>query len=607
MKGSLTEQIQDFAREMERPRLLHVHAVLQIHDRRSSPGKCTCCASPFAEIVETVEVADLIIDLLTGDRIQRARQRPDVWAQLMATAPTEEIELRCSVHQAAMVLDETPRHLFASGGNRSSKTTAGFVWLALQWLRRGGREKRFWLCASTNLAAHKNLRKLFHGTGQSPRILPKSLTAYMPATPGARNQVTTMIDGSLIDLKSYDGDPEGERLKSDAIVAALVDEAAHLAGVEPLNVLRGRCMDEPTGGRLFLASTATPDSFLREEVVEPAMAFAALPDADETKNEKHVGSRWLFVRLPLLDNPWLNKVNIERELATLDPNDPSVRRNYYGDWCASAGPFWTDFALERHVLHHEARDFDGLGEKYRIERNAGTHVDITSGCVSKIFGRQNPHYKAIRATNRRWILGCDVNCHPMTSVAIQVTAPKNDQENRDAWHFWVMEAVRTKHGSSYAHVAQLASTFFGRIVEPGAQRSPFEGCGVVVDGQAFGRDPTVHKFGGDPSGIAEVFGRKGFDARAPRYIVSKERGRVPTYPNKKDNFRLLQRLLREGRLHIHQMAESLIQSFLQQQASSNGDEPMKNDALASAMDGLRYALWAIVHADEPLSFGRADG
>jgi hypothetical protein len=603
VRGALAEQVQALAREMERPRLLHIHAVLQVHDRRVSAGTCPCCASPFAEIVETIEVADLIIDLATGERILRSRQRPDVWRALRATAATEEIELRCSVHQAPLVLDETPRHLFASGGNRSSKTTAGFVWLAIQWLKRGGREKRFWLCASTGLAAHKNLMKIFRGTGQSPRVLPPTLTAYMPATHRSGNQATRMIDGSIIDLKSYDGDPDGERLKSDAIVAALVDEAAHLSNVEPLNVLRGRCMDEPAGGRLFLATTATPDSFLREEVVQPALAFERLAAGDADKTDKHPGSRWLFAKFPLLGNPWINKANIERELATLDPHDPSVLRNYYGEWVTSTGPLWTMFDPERHIVAHEARDFDELGMLYRIGAGAANHRDITSECVSLVFGQLSPHYKGVRAANRRYILGTDVNCHPMSSCVLSITAPEHDPKNRDLWHFWVWDVVRTQQGNSFAHVEELASAFFGRVMSPGARQSPLAGAGVIIDAQALGRDPTAHRFGGDPTGIAQLFGRRGFDARAPRYISVEKRGRVPVPPARMDSYMLTQRIIREGRLHISNRSAPLNESLVEQQDAGNGWEPVKNDRLSSPIDGLRYALWALVHADAPVTFG----
>ncbi len=605
MNGALGQRILEVAARKSRPRFLRVVAVLSVHDRRraTDPVRCRCCDSTTAATVETVPVCDLVIDLVTGDRLLAEDMGPREWADLCALAELEQLEFRCSKHQRPLILDDTPRHLFASGGNRSSKTTAGLIWLVVQWLKRGGSRRRFWLCASTGKKAHELLMKIFRGTGESPRILPPRLYTRAPATHRSGDQTTTMIDGSIFDLKSYDGDPEGERLKSDAIVAALVDEAAHLAGKEPLDVLRGRCMDVEGGGRLFLATTATPDSFLKDEVVTKALAFNALPDGDPAKTDKHEGSRWLFAKFPLIDNPWIPRENIERELSTLDPADPSVLRNYYGEWTSSTGPLWTAFDPEKHILAHEARDFDGLGMGYRVAAGAANHRDITSECVSLVFGNVSPHYRGVRATNRRYILGTDCNVHPMSSCVISVTAPADAPKERDKWHFWCWDVVRTPHGSSFAHVEELASAFFGRIMDPGSKTSPLAGAGVILDAQAFGRDPTAHRFGGDPQGIAQLFGRRGFDARAPRYISVEKKGKVPVPPSRMDSYLLMGRLLREGRLHISNRASPLLESLVDQQDAGNGWEPVKNDRLSSPIDGLRYALWALVHADAPVTFG----
>ena len=66
------------------------------------------------------------------------------------------------------------------------------------------------------------------------------------------------MDGSVIDLRGFTNDPGAERLKSDSIVAGLVDEAAHMSKPDSLVALRGRCLE--TGGRLWLASLALQDT-----------------------------------------------------------------------------------------------------------------------------------------------------------------------------------------------------------------------------------------------------------------------------------------------------------------------------------------------------------
>ena len=141
------------------------------------------------------------------------------------------------------------------------------------------------------------------------------------------------------------------------------------------------------------------------------------------------------------------------------------------------------------------------------------------------------------------------------------------------------------------------------MLEPGRKDSPFEGAGIVIDAKSLGWDPTAHKFGGDPQGIAMVFGRLGFDLRAPLYVPS-DKGMRPKPPNRRDSFILVKRLLREGRLHVLNRCHAVIEAFHRQEDSGDGETPVKNDPLDSAMDALRYALYGIVHAPEPVRYGR---
>lgn len=598
-RSTLAAAIAEVTAQLSRPRFLRVRAVLHIHDRRTTRGHCPCCDSPTAEIAETLPVADLILDLLRGDRIEASDVTPEVWDELCELAHEEHIQFRCSRHQAPLILDESPRHLFASGGNRSAKTTCALIWMAIQWLQRGGKNRRFWLVAPTTPKSFELLSKLFNGTGESPPILPRSLIEYSPSTHRASNLQTVLVDGSLIDLKFFEGDPGAERLKSNAIIAAVVDEAAHMKGLESLVALQGRCVD--AGGRLFLASTPMPESFLKKEVVDFAMAFERLPPDDPKRTDgTHQGSRWYFAQFPMAGNPWIPLENIERELKALDPDSPQVARDFYGSWVSSTGPLWTMYDPEVNLLAHEARSFGDLGQDYRQAAGAGDHVDITSECVTLLFGGPSPHYRGVKASNRRYLMGCDVNCHPMSSVVCQVTAPADDRKNRDKWHVWVFDVVRTVHGNSFAHVEEIASAFFGRVMSPGSKTSPLAGCGVIIDAKALGRDPTAHRFGGDPTGIAELFGRRGLDCRSPRYISVEKKGRVPVPPPRWDCFLLMQRFMKEGRLHISNgRGQPLLDSLILQQDSGNGWDPKKNDALASPIDACRYLLWALAHAPAP--------
>ena len=604
-RRAIAAEIKVLRAQLQRPRFVRIQSPVLIHEHRApgSRGLCPCCGSSTAEITETREGEDLILDLDLGDRYLHEETDPDHWRDLVALATFQEVPLRMSRPQAELVLDPTDRHLFASGGNRSAKTTAGLYWLGKQWILRGGRNRRFWLVASTLPKAYRLLEKLFKGTGESPPILPSSLVEYMPATPRASDLQTRLVDGSLIDLKYFEGDPGAERLKSDSIVAGLVDEAAHLPGPDSLVALRGRCLDAP--GRLFFASTPRPTSFLKEEVVQPALSFEALPEGDEHKvNQDHPGARWLFRALPLLDNPWLDRATVEKDLKSLKPDDPAVARDFYGSWVSGNGLLWRDFEVEKHVIVNEARDFSGIGLSVRGLLGVSGHVDITKEVAAAAFDSINPFYKGIRATNFRYILGTDVNCFPMTTVAIQITAPKDCKGDRSTWHYWVWDNVRTTRGGSQGHAELLASSRLAKVAEPGGSGSPFAGCGLFMDAESIGRDPTVHLWGGDPKGMALLFGQRGFDIRPPEFRYSQSGKGSGVNPNRRSSHMQVRDLLRSGRLHIHQRCNAVIESFLRQEDAGNGDEPIKVHEIASAMDALRYGLWGSAHSPEKTRYGR---
>lgn len=603
-RAALFRQIDEITAQLERPRVLIIEAVLQVHERSSSGVRCPCCGSLNAFAVETRLLVELAIDLVTGDRFQRQGVSADVWSGLVETGARRRVEFRCSRSQESLLLDETPRHLMASGGNRSGKTTLGLYWFALQWLLRGGRLARFWLVASTLPKAFRLLEKLFKGTSKSPPVLPAELATVMPGTARASDLITVLADGSLIDLKYFEGDPGAERLKSDAIVAALVDEAAHLPAVDSLTALRGRCFDEGQGpGRLYLATTPRPESILKAEVVDHAKAFELLAADDERRvNGHHEGSRWRVLEMSLLDNPWLNAESVQMELRATNADDPSVQRDYFGKWVSNAGPLWRDFTVDRHMMRDEARRFAELGSSSRLALGVSARVECTPKVVRLIAGRRSPHYRGMVAVNAEFLLGQDVNCHPLSTVVVSFACDPEAPEDHDRWHVFVWDVVQTFEGNSWKHAEKLASTRFARIMRPTDDTSPYAGACLVCDATAITRDPTAHRYGADPHGLPETFGKLGFDVRAPSYTTDVK----PRNPSRYDSHLLLHRLLRPteaapaGRLHISQRCQSLVESLLEQDDSGDGVTPAtkshtRSDVLASPVDALRYVVWAAFH------------
>lgn len=608
-RAAIVRRVEALRAALTRPRFLLIRAVLRVHGPAQPGQVCRCCpcpqyprGSPFATTVDARLLEEMVIDRTTGARHHRADISPARWTEFEEIAEPHEVTIRCSEAQVGMLLDDTGRHILAAGSNRSGKTTLGLYWLALQWLRRGGRERRFWLVASTLPKAFRLIEKLFDGTGESPAILPHALIARRPPSARSGDLTTRMIDGSLLDLRYFEGDPGAERLKSDAIVAAIVDEAAHLPASpdgessDSLTALKGRCLD--ADGRLFFASTPRPKAFIKKAIVDQVTAFERLPvDDPDRVAGKHPGARWRVESLTIPANPWLNPELIRRELAALKADDPATLRDFYGQWVSNSGPLWTDFDTETQIVRHEARYFSELGEVYRTALGVADHIDVTARAVKFIAGRQSPHVTGLRATNFHYLLGQDVNCHPLSTCVLSFTAAPGRADDRDTWHCWVWDVIQT-HGHSLAHAENLASMRFARILRPTNNVSPFAGACIVTDSTAIAHDPTHSRYGKDPTGLPKVFAQYGFDVRAPSYTDSAPPR--PRAPSRYDSHLLMHRFIKEKRFHVHQRCMPLITSLLEQEAGDDGVAPDKTshdraDVLASPIDGLRYALWAAVH------------
>jgi hypothetical protein len=599
-RNALAQAIGDVAEALERPRFLRVVASYLVHDRpvELRGDACPCCRSTDAEIVDRILAADVVIDTFTGERTIEADATAEVWAELIDLAQRIDVPIRCTPTTLLMLQDRTGRHLFASGGHRAAKTTTGLYWLALQILLFGGMERRVWLVAPTDEKCFRLLEKMFRPTpsasgGSVPPILPSALVESAPATHRASNLDTRLIDGTVISLRSFHNDPGAERVKSDPIVAALVDEAAHLPSEASLSALRGRCVD--LDGRLWLASTAIPSSHLRP-LVDKLLEWQRLPADDPARTSgEHVGAAWRFELFPMLGNPWLRRANIERDMRTVDMSKPENRRDYLGEWCSSEGLCWTRFT-EAHIVVHEARSVRDLSTIALAANRAPGHVDITPSVARGLFSRTNPHHKMARASNFAFIIGQDVNLNPMSSALLQITAPADKQDDRDAWHYWIVDMVSTSTSNSLAHAERLVSPELGRVIDPGGNASPLRGCGVIVDSSAIGRDPTARAHGQTGS-VVETFWRSGLDARAPLYRKTKE-GKVSGYNGTiLGRFTLMHRLVNEGRLHVFSRAGTLLNAFAVQVVTDDGIIPLdarsgKWDRVMGPMDAASYAILA---------------
>lgn len=594
LRQTQARKIEEIEAALARPRFLHLAPEIIVHGA-GGDRPCECCGSAHARIVERIPQPELLIDAVTGRRIYRGDVREETWARVSAEAAHYAIPIRCSVAQMPLLLEtDDDRFILAASGNRAGKTQCGLNWTALQWLRRGGPGRRFWLVGPTLAKAFGMLDKLFTGDVDTPPVLPRELVITRPDTPRASSLLTVLADGSLFDLKHFGGHG-AEPLKSDRIVAAQVTEAALMPAPDTLAALKGRVLD--LDGRLYFDTTPTPTSFLKSQVVDAAQEFARLPDDDPKRLAgEHPGARWRVVSFALDENPWLDPAVLARELAALDPNDPAMARDWKGLWVANSGPLWREFDMARHVHVEEARTLADMPRTV-TERTGQRALDITERIARKLFtARANPHYRGMKATNLRYILSSDVNKHPMSTAVLQVSADPTRPDDKDRWHVWVVDLVPTQHTNPVAHAEKLVDLTWVRTWAGSATASPYKGCGMVVDPASLGHTPTLR----DPRGLAEAWGRLGFDTRAPEY-KSTPNGPKAVHPlGRWDTYLLMHKLLRQGRIHISRRADPLITSFLEQLDSGNGIEPFKeshtkSDYLSSALDATRYGVWSIFH------------
>lgn len=587
----------------DRPRYLRVTATFMVHDRREviDGTRCACCNSPDAVVVEERPAADLVIDLVTGERIREGDRSTAEWAELCALAQRHAVPLRCSVKTLPLLLDATPRHIFASGGNRAAKTTTGLYWTALQWLLHGGPERRIWLVASTDAKAFRLLEKLFKGTGESPAILPAALIERAPDTARASDLLTRLVDGTLIDLKGFHGDPGAERLKSDSIVCALVDEAAHLPGPDSLIALRGRCLD--AGGRLWLASTPRPSSFLKSEVVDECLEWERLPPEDERKQSgAHEGAAWVLAHMPIIDNPWIPLDNILAAMKTMDLSRPEAARDMEGRWVANEGLYWEDkFDPEKHTFGHEQRDCTQWSPKFLASVGAAGHVPITGLVRKRICSTpaRNPHHATIKSTNDKYLIGQDLNFR-MESVIVQVTAPPDKKDSPDHWHVFVQDCVTSVRSNSDAHAARLVSVELSKVFDPGGSSRTLDGCLVIMDPSAMTPVDQHQRKHGQSGSVMDIFARHNLEVRAPAYRQSHGDWKRVILP-REPTFAILTRLLAEGRLHVASRCGPLLEAFATQLSEPNGHCPLdsrrgKWDERMGPVDALRYVVYAAFNA-----------
>lgn len=621
--GAIVDKLEAYFR---RRRIVHVHSEILVHARVAGAGPCPCCGSTLAGIVQRSQDLSLLIDRVTGERVERWRLRAEdlpEYERLAAAAEDAPIPLRATTEQLELLLTNAMVTM-ASGGSRGGKTTCAISWLVRRWMLRGGRGHKFFYVAPTTDIAFTFVDKLLRGTGNSPPILPahadgtpSALVISYPDAPTTRDLRVRMIDGSIVILRHL-AERSGKALKSKDVYDTLLDEGAEMKTIDQWSLLLNRMVDHP-GAQIFVSSTPRPKHFLKTEVVDKAAAG----DAD-----------YLERPLSMRRNPWFDPVHVQR-IIDKQPTAAAVAREVDGRWASDGGMLWQHWDDDKYIVRPTG---EGRGGRRLADVGAGpgrtlAPLDITPAVVREFFKGPNPYTDRTMIENLSYIGGQDFNCQPMTTVIAQVQAeagcptcgsvaaeryPPDQQQLRceDCRHRWIPAAPRfrqrctlwiwdevvtgrTGRGTdTIKHCERINSLELAKEIDASLQESPYSRLAIVCDATGAYNDPTgkriVKYFKRRAPCAAETMAHHGFDARAPWHWDESDK---PRNPKIKPSVEQMHALMREGRLRIHERCHDLLHSIREQEADAEGlpvkESGTASDRLSSPIDALRYLCWAV--------------
>ena len=607
-----------------RPRLVYVRTEILVHGAApAGAGPCPCCGSNYAAIVQRSPDLEVLIDRVTGERVERWRLDGadlEEFARLAAAAEDAYIPLRTTEEQLPLLLS-TALITMASGGSRGGKTTCAISWLVRRWLLRGGRGRKTFYVAPTNDLAYTLIEKLILGTDKAPPVLPRraddtptNLVLSYPPSATARDLRIRMIDGSIILIRHL-AEKSGKGLKSKDATDILLDEAAEMKTVDQWSLLLNRMADHP-GAQIFLSTTPRPKHFLKKEVVEKAQG------GDPTYLERPLSMR---------RNPWMDQAHVQRLIAA-QPTAAAVAREVDGRWASDGGMLWQHWHAD-YVVRTTA---EGRGGRTLGDVDAGpgrtlAPLDITAAVVREFFHGPNPYVDQTIIENFTYIGGQDFNVQPMTTIIAQVqadgtcpacggdvaeavsdtqlrcgdcrrrwtpAAPKYRQRCK----LWIWDEVVTgksgKGTDTIRHCERINSIELAKKVDKRLTASPYSRIAVVCDAQGAYNDPThkriVKYINRRAPCAAETMAAHGFDARAPWWWESSDK---PKNPYVENSVHQMHALMRDGRLRVHERCEDLLHALREQEADAEG-LPVKesgtvSDRISSPIDALRYLCWAV--------------
>lgn len=550
--------------------VLWVQAVILAHRRRVRPGSpCPCCGSVLAEIAQTIQDVETLIDPVSGERVNRAADPEWFDREKRENTVHVPVYLRCSEKQLPLLTDGDHKVIAALGGNRSGKSTVGVYWIARQWILKGGRGAQFWLLSYQLEQTHVMMEKLilgeFSSGYQSPPALPlidgKPLLARKwPESLQSADQTIYMIDGSR--FRMHHARYKGGNLKGKSVQGILGDEYTEIRHKENHTIALARLTE--SRGSLFISTTPMGGHWLKEELVDRVDANAA-PDLT-------------YTTLSQLDNPWVPEDEVQRLIRSIG-DEVTVRREVHGEWIGNKGELWKHFDADVHVVD---------GDSYRVEDYLPGAKNVTKVATLKFWRGPNPYTRVRMTHDSRHVAGQDFNTDFMNMVVGQVYEAPNGVRG-----LFISDEVVLRQATTPKFAQWLAEGRGRRTRMPS-----YPGLPIACDPS--GGYYAVHQVRSDKNSTtdAKEMARGGFDCRPCHTQRSPRTGKItPIHPPLHSSVSLVQKLFRENRLIIHSRCADTIKALLTQEDDGRG-RPVKisntaSDRLAGPTDALRYLVWPL--------------
>jgi len=576
-----------------------------LHEENTTGEPCPCCDSPYGIRTDEIEHLDLLIHRFTGTRRlrhevvlrggkrrDRTQSELDQWDELAHGDDVEVIEspFRCYRKQLDAGLDHFHKVVYVSGGQGSGKTNVGGEWAFDSWMLFGGRAvDAGWVSATRDLA-YVGVAKLFIGEFtadryQAPLFDPRLVRSY-PQSSDALPRPAYLIDGTRLHFL-HAGKKSGGSIKAKPFRWANVDELTEILYPNNWETILGRT--GRTKGTVFISSTPRGGHWGKAiyDRGKTSVYFRRNPDQDGPE-------QYLSETLHALDNIFIDREEVRRTISGRE-NEPSVRREWGGEWIGDGNLCW------RHFLSQPV-DEKFNGKTYTVlHTRTGHWFDVENWGLENVTSLAfMGHFKTPRLP-LRWVIGQDVNQYPQHSSLIQIACPPGEQADPRKWILFVIDEM-VRPGTELEHATFLTQEY------PRLAGIDLRKPAMVIDGTATGRSHRYirKRLPNRATTQASVFRAAGITVVPPIWAKTKDKNQEGYNPHRRDATGMFHLLMQERvmvngylwpRLVVSDRCSHFLDAMRTMEANPDGSpravSGQFSDEQLGAVQSVWYPAWVV--------------